>query len=180
MLQSLRSPNDDAAWRRFIDLYTPLILRWGSRLGLSEAETEDLAQDVMAKLVVKMAAYEYDASRSFRSWLKTVSQNQARDFLRRRGIQQRVMQEMGQQLDDHEPAVDFLSEQEYSDLLIKRAIELMEADFEPTSCKACWMSVVDQKPAAEIAAELGITANAVYLARSKILRRLRAELAGLM
>lgn len=179
-MQSLRSPQDDVAWRRFIDLYTPLILRWGSRLGLSGAETEDLAQDVMAKLVVKMAEYEYDAARSFRSWLKTVSQNQARDFLRRRSTQQRLLANVGNQLDDHEPAVDFLSEQEYSDLLIKRAIELMEADFEPTTCKACWMSVVDQKPAAEIAAELGITANAVYLARSKILRRLRSELAGLM
>lgn len=156
-----------------------MIFSWGSSLGLNTAEAEDLTQDVLAKLLVQMPEYNYDQSRSFRAWLKTVSLNQTRDFLRRRGIHQRVLNDVANQ-NVQPDETDFLSEQEYSQQLIKRAIELMEADFEPTSCKACWMAVVDQKPAADIAAELNITPNAVYLAKSKILRRLRSELAGLL
>jgi RNA polymerase sigma-70 factor (ECF subfamily) len=71
------------------------------------------------------------------------------------------------------------AEREYRQLLARRAMELMEAEFEANTWKACWESVVSDRPAAEIAVELGMTVNAVYLAKSRVLRRLRADLDGL-
>ena len=62
----------------------------------------------------------------------------------------------------------------------QRALAILEADFEPTTRQAYWQFVVCERPAAEVAAELGITVNAVYLAKVRVLRRLREELSGLL
>jgi RNA polymerase sigma-70 factor (ECF subfamily) len=71
-------------------------------------------------------------------------------------------------------------ETEYRQMLAARALEIMRAEFEPATWQACWETVVSGRPAAEVASELGLTTNAVYLARSRVLRRLRCELQGLL
>jgi RNA polymerase sigma-70 factor (ECF subfamily) len=73
-----------------------------------------------------------------------------------------------------------LSEAEFQQHLAIRALELMKAEFQPTTWKACWEHVVCDRDPAEVAKELGITVNAVYLAKSRVLRRLRQELAGML
>lgn len=73
-----------------------------------------------------------------------------------------------------------LAEAEYRCHLVHRALELMQAEFQTVTWKACWECVVRDRTAAEVAAELGITVNAVYLAKSRVLRRLREELQGLL
>ena len=75
---------------------------------------------------------------------------------------------------------DDLGETEYREFLVSRALEVMQAEFQPTTWKACWEHVVAGRPAADVAGELGITPNAVYLAKARVLRRLRAELDGLL
>ena len=74
---------------------------------------------------------------------------------------------------------DALWDQEYRQYLVSRALEVMKTEFQPATWQACWAHVVEGKPAAEVAAELNLSANAVYLATSRVLRRLRAELDGL-
>ena len=71
-------------------------------------------------------------------------------------------------------------DEEYRKQLMGRALLLMKTDFEPTTWKACWASVAEGRSAAEVAAELGISENAVYLARCRVLRRLRQELNHLL
>ena len=71
-------------------------------------------------------------------------------------------------------------EADYHKYLSIHALKVMQAEFQPTTWKACWEHVVVGRPAAEVAAELGITVNAVYLAKSHVLRRLRQEMAGLL
>jgi len=78
-----------------------------------------------------------------------------------------------------DPAV-VVDEREYRDHITRRAMELMEADFTPETWQAFWEVTVNGRPAAEVAASLGTTVNAVYLARGRVLRRLRTELAGLL
>jgi RNA polymerase sigma-70 factor (ECF subfamily) len=73
-----------------------------------------------------------------------------------------------------------LFEAEYQQYLVGRAVELMQTDFQPSTWKACWAVVVEGKPAAQVAADLGLTVEAVYAARSRVLRRLRQELSGLL
>jgi RNA polymerase sigma-70 factor (ECF subfamily) len=71
-------------------------------------------------------------------------------------------------------------EAEYRQHLARRALELMQAEFPPATWKACWEVVVAGRPAAEVAAELAISIDSVYAAKSRVLRRLRQELAGLL
>ena len=70
-------------------------------------------------------------------------------------------------------------EEDYRRQLVARALQLMQADFQPATWRACWELVVHGRPAREVAAELGLTPNAVYLAKARVLARLRQELAGL-
>jgi RNA polymerase sigma-70 factor (ECF subfamily) len=179
LLEKLRQPTDSAAWDRFVDLYTPLLFYWGRRAGLQSADAADLVQDVFEVLVRKLPEFEYDRQQSFRSWLRTVTMNKWKERVRRR-TEHAVG---GSAVNPLEPTVPDGAEQfwetEYHGQLAARALDLMRTQFEPATWQACWESVVNDRPAAEIAAELGLTVNAVYLARSRVLRRLRQDLAHL-
>jgi hypothetical protein len=70
-------------------------------------------------------------------------------------------------------------EADYRRYLVGRAVQVMRADFEPATCQAFWEQVVEGRPGVEVAGRLGMSVNAVYLARVRALGRLRQELAGL-
>lgn len=180
LLERLKLPVDQPAWARFVDLYTPMMYAWARRLGLQEPDAADLVQEVFAVLVQKMPEFSYDRHRSFRAWLRTVTLNKWRDRCRRRTA--RAPEVTGTPaLEAAEAATeDSFSEREYRQQLVARALELMQAEFQPTTWKACWEFVVAGRPAAEVGRQLGISENAVHLAKGRVLRRLREELAGLL
>src|SRR5262245_5152486 len=93
LLERLRRPDAQAAWKRFVELYTPLIYSWAGRLGLQASDAADLVQDVFVTLLRTMPAFQYDPSRSFRSWLRTLVANRWRDSCRRRAAALRQGQE---------------------------------------------------------------------------------------
>jgi RNA polymerase sigma-70 factor (ECF subfamily) len=180
LLERLKLPVDQKAWSRFVDLYTPLIYTWARQVGLQEADAVDLVQEVFALLVQKMPEFTYDRKRSFRAWLHTVTLNKWRDRCRRRAARpSEVSGEFALDAAKAESA-DSFSEAEYRRHLVTRALELMQAEFQPTTWKACWEFVVVGRSAEEIARQLGISANAVFLAKARVLRRLRQELEGLL
>jgi RNA polymerase sigma-70 factor (ECF subfamily) len=179
LLERLRLPDQQSAWVRFVQLYTPLLLHWARRLGLRDDEAADLVQDVLTLLVQKLPEFRYDKSKSFRAWLRTVTLNCWRNRRRRVALPH----------EPHPPALDelagddradLLGEEEYRHWLVGRALELMRAEFQPTTWKACCEVVVSGRPAAEVAAELGLSVGAVYMAKSRVLSRLRQELADLL
>ena len=178
LLQRLREPADTSAWNRFVELYTPLLYYWARRAGLQSADASDLVQDVFQLLLLKLPEFQYDKSKSFRSWLRTVTMNKWRERARRISEKARGGSELGAEPAIADGAQTFWDD-EYHKMLAARALKVMQGSFEPATWKACWESVVNERPATEIAAELGLTANAVYLARSRVLRRLREELQGL-
>ena len=178
LLLRLRAPGDASAWRRFVELYTPLLYSWASRLGLKAEDAADLVQDVLAVLVQRLPSFENDPSRQFRGFLRTVIENRWRDLMRRRAA--RPLR-TGENLDAlAAPDGIDLAEEEYRRLVMDRAVRVMQADFEPNTWRAFWAVVVDGRPPAEVAVELGLSVDGVYQARSRVLRRLRQELAGLM
>jgi RNA polymerase sigma-70 factor (ECF subfamily) len=173
LLEQLRRPDNAPAWRRFVDLYLPLMFYWARRMGLQEADAADLVQEVFAALLRKLPEFTYDPRQSFRGWLRTVLKNKRREILRRpRAPASRLRPEQ-------QDAVTALAEEEFQQHLAVRALQLMQAEFQPATWKACWEHVVVGRPAAEVAADLGVSANAVYLAAGRVLRRLRVELADL-
>jgi RNA polymerase sigma-70 factor (ECF subfamily) len=179
LLERLRRP-DEGAWARFVDLYTPLLYFWACRLGLQQADAADLVQDVFTILVQKIPEFNYDKNKSFRSWLRTVTMNRWHDNLRRKTAAPHDVGSAGLE-DVAVPDVgETLWEKEYRDHVVARAAEVMKAEFQPATWQAFWSVTVEGKSAAEAAAALGLSVGAVYTAKSRVLRRLRQELEGML
>jgi RNA polymerase sigma-70 factor (ECF subfamily) len=75
LLEQLRRPGDQASWVRFVRLYYPLIYDWARRAGAGPEDAADLVQDVLTVLIRKLPEFEYDSSKTFRGWLRTVTLN---------------------------------------------------------------------------------------------------------
>lgn len=177
LLGRLQNPQDQAAWMRFVNLYTPLLYHWTKRVGLSQADGADLVQEVFAVLVQTMPEFRYDRQRSFRGWLQTVLLNKWRELHRRKKLPT-VPGPAGDDLDQLPESTASLAfwEVDYQKFLVNRALELMKEGFQPTTWQACWGMVVEGKSAAEVSKALGMSVAAVYMAKSRVLRQLRQEL----
>ena len=180
LLEQVRNPGDREAWRRFVQLYTPLLYHWARRLGLQESDAADLLQDVFTLLHRKLPTFTYDHSKSFRAWLRTITLNKWRENRRHEAVlpQQINQDALAERADPDRPDPSW--DVEYRQQLVRRALQIMQAEFQPTTWKACWEQVVSDRPAAEVAEELGISLSAAYAAKSRVLRRLRQQLEGLM
>ncbi|HVA50605.1 MAG TPA: sigma-70 family RNA polymerase sigma factor [Pirellulales bacterium] len=176
LLERLRTPGDEDAWRQLVALVTPLLLAWARRVGMRREDAADLAQDVLAILVQKLPTFDYDPAQSFRAWLKTIAMNKWRERLRRPATQS---------LDGHldrlaAPDAEAAWEKEYRFQLVLRAFEAIKDDFQPRTWQACRELVVRGRDVKQVAAELGMSADAVYVAKCRVLRRLRKELDGML
>ena len=177
LLARLRSGEETQAWSRFVKLYTPVLFYWVRRQGVPPDDAADLVQEVFAVLVAKLPTFQYDRKRSFGVWLRTITTNKCRDYFRRRNVRPTATGAfVDGETSDH---AELFSETEYQQRLARRALEVMQSEFETTTWRACWESVVSGKPAVEVARELEISVNAVYVAKSRVLRHLREELDGL-
>jgi RNA polymerase sigma-70 factor (ECF subfamily) len=163
-----------------VRLYAPLIFRWARRMGAPPDGAADLVQDVLTTLVRTLPEFSYDPDGSFRAWLKAVTLNTWRRACRAAppGAGANGAAALaGAAVEDH---TGLLEEAEYRRHLVARALALMQAEFEPNTWRACWEYTVADRPAREVAEELGITVNAVYIAKSRVIRRLHQELKGLL
>ncbi len=182
LLEQLRRPADPAtgpAWDRFVALYTPLLFHWARRLGLQEASAADLVQEVFAVLVQKLPSFSYDPGQRFRGWLWTVLCNKWRENRRREAARPRGNEEGLAELTVPDNAEE-VAEAEYARYLTGRALQLIQSEFEPATWRAYWEYVVAGRPAAEVAAELGVSIGSVYVAKSRVMRRVRRLLEGLL
>ena len=177
LLGKLREPNAPEwpeAWRRFVQLYAPLIYDWLRRKGLQDSDAQDLTQNVFLQLHKELPKFDYRPGGSFRSWLLTVTCNCYRMWRRKRKESVGGEDQFAAEPDDHDDLAALI-DGEYADWLLKRAVEIMKSDFDEKSWKAC-MGLLNGRPGAEIAAELGMTVGAVYAAKLRVVLRVREEL----
>lgn len=179
LLQRLRQTATDRDWRRFVEIYTPLLFHWVRQAHVRPPDDADIVQEVFVLLVEKLRYFEYDIEKSFRGWLRTVVVNKARDRLRRKSLPlKHDPAELAKVVDNSDDSSGW--EREHQAFVAATAMQIMRAEFQETTWKACWEFVVAGRPAAEIAADLGISENGVYVAKCRVMRRLRKELAGLL
>lgn len=176
LLDELRRPNHPDAWSRFVRLYTPLLRGWATRQGLRDADADDLAQEIFVKLMSELPKYRREHGSSFRGWLHRVTANQCHDF-RRRVATRPLPAADGLTGADARPPTDF-EEVEYRRALVNRGLEVIRGEFSHYTWAAFHQLVSSGRTAGEVARELGITVNAVYLARNRVLTRLRREIDG--
>lgn len=180
LLQRLRAREQDA-WDRLLHLYTPMVRAWCHHQGVRGADADDLVQEVFQAVVTGLAQFQRDRpGDTFRGWLRGITRHKLLDFFRRQSSQPRAQggTAAGQQLQQvPQPEVSLPEEtpQEVAELY-QRAIQLVQSEFEPNTWRAFWRTAVDGQSPADTAAELGMSAAAVRMAKSRVLHRLRQEI----
>ncbi len=174
------------AWHRVVRVYSPLVFHWCRRAGLSADDAADVMQEVWA--AVAKAVGQFDPTRTgatFRGWLYTVARNKLADYFRRQA--RRPVAEGGStaherwaELPEAEPDDSIADAQTGHAGVMRRAVEAIRLDFEPTTFRAFWATAVEGRAAKDVATELGVTLEVVYQAKSRVLRRIKAEFQGLM
>ena len=171
---------DQPAWEEFVRLYTPLMFYWARKTGLNTTDASDLVQDVITRVFQKLPDFCYDASKSFRGWLRTITLNRYREIKRRKssGMQlatDSVLETLAP-IEIAESAWDV----DYARLLVAQAMEQMQSDFAPATWQALRCVMSDGKTVDQAATETGVSTWTIYSARSKLMKRLRNELEGLL
>jgi len=176
--------HEPAGWTRLSAVYGPLVYQWARRCGLNEADSADTVQEVFGVLARKLD--DYRGQGKFRAWLWTITRNKVRDHRRRSHERaaaaggSEAYERLQQLTDDaHEPWSSDDERETTEQGVVARTLELIRAEFEPTTWQAFWIATVEKRTAAEIAAALGMTKHAVHQAKYRVLRRLREEFDGL-
>lgn len=173
---------DDAAWQRLVHLYSPLVYRWCRQKGLSADDAENLGQEIF--LAVDRGLPNFSRGQdgaTFRGWLRRITQHKIVDFFRRGARQPKGLGGSAAQQRFVDLAADNAWEEtaaevgEETAILYRRVVDWVRTEFEETTWQAFYRVVVDGQAPADVAADLQITKNAVYLAKSRILRRVREQ-----
>src|SRR4051812_24711188 len=179
LLVRLRDARDGGAWSQFVDLYAPLVYGFARKHGLQDADAADLTQDVLQAVSGAIRKLDYDPRRgSFRGWLFTVVRNKLRNFLAAqkrpgRGTgdsdAQRRLQELPARDEDQAAWWD----QEYERRVVAWAAEQVRGHFQPSTWQAFWQTAVEGQAAPKVAPALGLSVAAVYLAKGRVMARLK-------
>jgi RNA polymerase sigma factor (sigma-70 family) len=178
-----RRPDDPAAWAEFVAHYGPKVLAWCRGWGLQDADAHDVAQTVLMKLATRLPEFEYDPAQSFRAWLKTVTHHVWHDIAIKNSRPGRGSGDTGafEKLDEVE-ARDTLArclEDAYNEELLREAMDRVRLRVEPRTWEAFRLLAIEELPGAEVARRLGMKVATAYVARSKVQRLLRDEIARL-
>jgi RNA polymerase sigma-70 factor (ECF subfamily) len=177
--------HDETAWQRLVELYAPLVARWCRRRGLADADAADVWQEVLVAVAGGLGSFERRKEGSFRSWLWTITRTKIIDLERKREVAQAeggttALQRLVQVVAPISPAPSDEDDSADRDVLYRRALDLIRRDFEEPTWQAFWRVVIEGREPADVAAELALTRNAVYLAKARILKRLRDEFRDLI
>ena len=185
LLDRLRLRPDEDSWKRFDDLYAPLIRGWLRRYSVTQEDAEDLAQEVMLVVMRELPQFQHNRQRgAFRSWLRLVTVNRLQALWRAghgraAASGNSAVQQMLDQLQDPNSSLSKLWDQQHDQHVARRLMELIQPRFEAKTWLAFQRVVLDGMKAGEVARELGISVNAVLLAKSRVLSGLRQEMRGL-
>jgi RNA polymerase sigma factor (sigma-70 family) len=177
LLVRVRDTSDHAAWGRFVNAYTPMVFGFCRKRGLQPADAADVAQDVMRAVATALPNFRYEPQRGrFRDWLYRVTRSKLSTFTKARqrqpvGSGETAVHEVLQAQPDPDDRGAW--EQNWKRHVFDWAAALVREEFEPTTWKSFWATAVEGRAAKEVADELGMTTGAVYVARCRVLARLR-------
>lgn len=186
LLDRLRNPADAAAWQRLVDLYTPLIRGWLRRHARLDHDADDVVQEVLSVVVRKLPQFRRQPrTGAFRRWLYSITVNCLRDFWRRRRIQPRGagdsdVASLLEQMEDPNGGLSQVWDREHDRHITHRLLEQIRPHFEAKTWRVFQRLALDGASPDDVAAELGLSVNAVFIAKSRVLARLRQEGAELL
>jgi RNA polymerase sigma-70 factor (ECF subfamily) len=182
LLARIKDTGDRQAWAEFVDIYAPLIYGFAHKQGLQDADAADLTQEVLGAVARSAARLDYDPARgTFRSWLFRVVRNELSDLVaaKRRHQVGSGDTDMKRRL-EAKPAPTAAEaadwESDYERQLFALACEQVRRDFQESTWQAFWLTAIRGKSGKEVAGFLGITTAAVYLAKRRVIARLRQQI----
>jgi RNA polymerase sigma-70 factor (ECF subfamily) len=161
-----------------------MLHRWIGPMLLQPADADDLVQDVLTVVVTKLPEFHHSGNAgAFRAWLRGILAHRLRNFWRKKlrtpvtgpGIDELLIR-----LDDSTDEISRRWDEDHDRHLISVLLETIRPEFQINTWRAFWMTAIQEIPPSQAAAELGLTTNAVFIARSRVLQRLREEAAGLL
>jgi RNA polymerase sigma-70 factor (ECF subfamily) len=180
LIVKLRDPGDETAWSEFVALYEPLVYRLARQKGLQDADARDLCQEVFR--AVARAVDRWEPGRgSFRGWLSRIARNLLINFLTRGNSPVRAsggtsVMELLEAQPAPDPSASAFFEAEYQRRVFQWAADQVRREFTPGTWQAFWQTAVEDRAASEVALELGLSVGAVYIARSRVLARLKRRI----
>jgi RNA polymerase sigma-70 factor (ECF subfamily) len=174
LLDRLGAGNADA-WRRMVTLYTPLLRAWLRPAGLQPADVEDVTQNALAVVLRKIPEYRHNGhAGAFRTWLRRIIDNVLREYLRASGPRA-AGDGLLAQLEDPSSELNRRWDAEHDRHILRGLLDLVREEFADSTWLAFCRTTLEGLPAAQVAADLGMSVNAVHIARSRFLARLRRE-----
>src|SRR5262245_37718619 len=176
----------DPDWDRLVAVYQPLIFTWLRRQGLPHHAAEELTQEVLLVVYRRLGSFEHPGRPgAFRGWLRVITANCGRAYWRAGKVRPAAaggsdFQIVLDQLEDPGSELSRQWDREHDDHVLRRLLELLEDELSPKTLQAFRRQVLDGAEPEAVAAELEMTVGAVYVAKSRVLARLRAEAAGLI
>jgi RNA polymerase sigma-70 factor, ECF subfamily len=174
------------AWKDLTDLYRPLILGWLNRQGVPAGDLEDLSQEVLLSVVTHLPGFQHSGQRgAFRAWLRTIVCSRTVDYWR--SIDGRTPATGGsgataalQQIADPDSELNRQWDEEHDRYVVHCLLDLVDEEFEPMTLRAFRLLALDGASGAEVAEGLGMSVASVYVAKSRVLARIRQEAEGLI
>ena len=178
------APTDDD-WRRLDDLYRPLLRAWIVRAGVPASDVDDLVQEVLFVVFREVAGFEWRGKGAFRAWLRTILAHRVRDYFRGQKHRPTATGDSDflrrlDELESPESALSKLWDREHDEHVAAALMRRVQGDFAPATWQAFRRHALEGEPAVQVAEALGLSLNSVLLAKSRVLKRLRQELTGLV
>jgi RNA polymerase sigma-70 factor (ECF subfamily) len=181
LLISARDRGDHAAWSRLVSIYTPLLHAWACRAGVPRQDADDLVQEVLLAVAAEMTCFVYDRRKgSFRGWLRMIFANRLRHRLRSGPGPVQADEAALTALEDPNGELSQVWDADHDRHVVAALLESVRGYFQERTWQAFAATVLDGVSPADAAADLGMSVEAVYQARSRVLARLRREADGLL
>ena len=182
LLLRIRNPKDSEAWAAFVETYTPLVYAYCRRRGLRASDVADVTQEVMMQVSKSIREFSYQPERGrFRDWLGTVTRSKVLRFFRQNAQAGRTggdaADELARQIEA--PESDSVWTEEFQARVLEVALRRVRPGFENATWRAFEKAWLDGRQATAVAVEWGVQVDFVYVAKSRVLKRLREEVATL-
>jgi RNA polymerase sigma-70 factor (ECF subfamily) len=169
---------DQECWRRIVGLYAPLVLWWCRRRGLHDDDSQDVVQEVFKAVFARIRGFQKDGQPgAFRRMLFSIARNKIADLFRPREPAQPPVPEEGR---PRALEGKMLPRGPQRVIVLHRALEQVRPRFQQHTWRAMWEVVVEARSPLDVAESLGMTVNAVYTAKSRVLHCIREEYEGLL
>ena len=180
LLLKIRDAEDEAAWERFVKIYTPLVFSYCRKRGLQEADASDVAQEVMRTVAQAISRFDYNQAKgTFRGWLLTVTRNKLLKHFTKiqnlpMGSGRSTIQAKLEATPDAEETDHW--NHDYQQRLFQWAASEVKSEFSDKTWSAFWRTAVENQPSQAVAESLEMSIGALYIAKSRVIARIRKQI----